>query len=104
LLACIACNTERNDEYYTVFYRKKALLRYAVKHPMIQLISESNKEVFYLLKEQITGGPSIVFHRYHEAGKTKIKRPYFRNGEWFEGVEGKDVKQITEFDANAVYW
>jgi hypothetical protein len=39
------------------------------------LIDEENKDVFYLLKNNICGGPSIVFHRYHEAGQTKIKRP-----------------------------
>ena len=29
--------------------------------------------LFYLLKDSIIGGPSIIFNRYHEAGKTKIR-------------------------------
>ena len=29
--------------------------------------------LFYLLKDSIVGGPSIVFNRYHEKGKTYIR-------------------------------
>ena len=46
---------------------------------------------FYLLKDSIVGGPSIIFNRYHEANKTKI-----RNG-------NKVCKQIVGYDANALY-
>lgn len=103
IASCIKCNTQRKDEFYNVFYRKKALVRYSYNHPLVYLIDEENKEVFNELKNNITGGPSIVFHRHHEAGKTKIKRPVYRNGEWEEGKEGNDVKNITGFDANALY-
>ena len=103
LLACLSCNTSRSNTPYKVFYRKKALLRYDKIHPLIHLIDEANKEVFYLLKKNITGGASIVFHRYHEAGITRIKRPVYKNGEWAEGKEGKMVEQIVGFDANALY-
>ena len=37
------------------------------------LIDEPNKDLYYLLKRNIVGGPSIVFHRYHERGKTLIR-------------------------------
>jgi hypothetical protein len=47
--------------------------------------------LFYLLKDSIVGGPSIIFNRYHEAGKTKI-----RNGD-------KICKKIIGYDANALY-
>ena len=30
-------------------------------------------KLFYLLKDSIVGGPSIIFNRYHEANKTKIR-------------------------------
>lgn len=103
VLSCVNCNTQRSDEYFAVFYRKKALLRYSKVRPLIYLIDEENKDVFYLLKNNICGGPSIVFHRYHEAGVTKIKRPVYENGEWRIGEEGKSVKNITGFDANALY-
>ena len=47
--------------------------------------------LFYLLKDSIVGGPSIIFNRYHEANKTKI-----RNGD-------KLCKKIIGYDANALY-
>jgi hypothetical protein len=103
VLSCIECNKQRSDELYQVFYRKKALVRYSYNHPLIYLIDEENKEAFYKLKENITGGASIVFHRFHEADKTRIKRPVYEDGEWKEGKEGKTVKNITGFDANALY-
>ena len=47
--------------------------------------------LFYLLKDSIVGGPSIIFNRYHESGKT-----YIRNGK-------KICKKIIGYDANALY-
>ncbi len=29
--------------------------------------------LFYILKESIVGGPSIIFNRYHEANKLKLE-------------------------------
>jgi len=103
VLSCIQCNVQRSDTLYSIFYRRKALKRYSYNHPLVYLIDEENKEVFYKLKENITGGASIVFHRYHEADETRIKKPIFENGQWKEGKEGKLVKNITGFDANALY-
>jgi hypothetical protein len=34
---------------------------------------EKNKDVYDLYKNSIVGGPSIVFHRYHEKDKTFIR-------------------------------
>ncbi len=42
-------------------------------------------------EDSIVGGPSIIFNRYHEANKTKI-----RNGD-------KLCKKIIGYDANALY-
>ena len=39
---------------------------------MIWLLSEENKGAFYKLKNNIVGGASIVFHRYHEKIKLKF--------------------------------
>ena len=47
--------------------------------------------LFYLLKDSIVGGPSIIFNRYHEANKT-----YIRNLK-------KICKKIIGYDANALY-
>ena len=55
------------------------------------LIDEPNKDLYYLLKKNIVGGPSIVFHRYQEKGKTQI-----RGGP-------KKCANVVGFDANALY-
>ena len=52
---------------------------------------KKRNNLFYLLKDSIVGGPSIIFNRYHEAGKT-----YIRNG-------NKQCKKIIGYDANALY-
>jgi hypothetical protein len=78
-------------------------MRYAYKNPMIYLIDEKNEDVYSLFRENITGGPSIVFDRYHEVDKSRIKRPIYKNNQWQEGNEGKIVKNITGYDANALY-
>ncbi|XP_038054119.1 uncharacterized protein LOC119726483 [Patiria miniata] len=54
------------------------------------LIDEANKDVYYAIKANIVGGPSIVFHRYHEKEKTFIRG-------------GKLCQNIVGFDANALY-
>ena len=59
------------DDYFTVF-------------------GEEHKHLYKELKESVVGGPSIVFCRYQEKGKTLIK--------------GKEVCQrVTGWDANALY-
>lgn len=103
VLSCIACNKQRSDMLYKIFYRKKALVRYSFNNPLIYLIDEANKEVFYKLKQNITGGASIVFHRHHEVDVTRIKRPVYSEGQWRQGNDGKVVKNITGYDANALY-
>lgn len=54
------------------------------------LFKEEDKELFYLLKRNIVGGPSIIFHRYHATDKTRIRG-------------GKLCKRILGYDANALY-
>ena len=103
VLCCENCNKRRSDQHYKTFYRKEALRRYSYKHPMVYLIDEENRDVFYKLKNSICGGPSIVFHRYAEADKTKIKRPIYKNGKWLEGKEGKMVRKIVGYDCNVLY-
>ena len=55
------------------------------------LFNEKNKDLFDEIRRQITGGPSIIFHRFHESGKTKI-----RGGENL-------VKAVIGYDASALY-
>jgi hypothetical protein len=48
-------------------------------------------DLFYLLRDSIVGGRSIVFNRYHEANKTYIRRL------------NKKCKKTIGYDANALY-
>ena len=103
VVACALCNKSRADTLYHKFYRESALKRYSKEHPMIHLITEKNKEVFYKLKSNICGGLSLVFHRYHEKDVTKIQRTEYKDGEWKIGEEGKKVSKIVGYDATALY-
>ena len=105
VIACVDCNRQRKDTLMTKFYRKKALLRFAKTHPMIYLIDEKNKRAFYKIKNNIVGGPSIVFHRYHEKDETKINRVQYDvdTQQWYYKNDGKVVKKIVGFDANSLY-
>jgi hypothetical protein len=88
-----------------VFYRDKGLdmFKDAISLPGLaykmllscteekfSLFKEEDKELFYLLKRNIVGGPSIIFHRYHEVNKTCIRG-------------GKVCKNVLGYDANALY-
>ena len=59
------------------------------------LIKEQDKDLHYTMREQIVGGPSIIFNRYHEKGKTRINEHRFNNPKLCDGVVG--------LDANALY-
>ena len=54
-------------------------------------IDEKNKNLYYKMKQNIVGGPSIVFHRYHDQLNT-----YIRGGP-------KLCQKVVGFDANAMY-
>ena len=56
------------------------------------LFNPKNKDIYCLFKENIVGGPSIIFNRYHEAGKT-----FIRNN------PKKPCQNIIGYDANALY-
>ena len=55
------------------------------------LFEEKDKDLYYDMKNNIVGGPSIIFNRYQEVGKTTIR----------EG--GKPTKSVLGLDANALY-
>ena len=52
------------------------------------LFDENNKDLHYLLKKNMVGGPSIIFHHYHKAGNTKI-----RDEIKCQGKEAKSAKR-----------
>ena len=51
-----------------------------------------NSDLYNLIKDNYTGRLSIIFHRYHEAGKTKIR-------ETERGQDAKLCEKIVGYDA-----
>ena len=65
-----------------------------------------SKEAYEMLKEAVVGGPSLVFTRYHEVGKTRIRSHQYtipRDGEVITGAHAKLCENILGYDANALY-
>ncbi|KAJ8044458.1 Krueppel-related zinc finger protein 1 [Holothuria leucospilota] len=55
------------------------------------LFDKHNKDLYYTFRANLVGGPSIIFHRHQEKGKTKIRNT--------DNV----CRKIVGFDANALY-
>ena len=66
---------------------------------IFSLFDEKNKDLYYLFKKNMVGGPSIIFHRYQEAGKTKIREKEMEE----QGKEPNMCQTIVGYDANALY-
>ena len=60
------------------------------------LFDQANGDLYHLIKDNNTGGPSIISHRYHEANKTKLL-------EAEEGQTAKLCQKIVGYDVNALY-
>ncbi|XP_019633364.1 PREDICTED: uncharacterized protein LOC109476787 [Branchiostoma belcheri] len=58
-----------------------------------------NEEVYKLFKQNIVGGPSIIFHRHHQKGKTYIRQKEMTDS----GKQPKLCQKVIGFDANALY-
>jgi hypothetical protein len=43
------------------------------QNTFFSFFQERDKDLYYKFKENIVGGPSIIFHRYHEKDKTHIR-------------------------------
>ena len=63
--------SERDDDYFVGF-------------------GPEHKHLARLLRDNIVGGPSIIFHRYQERDKTLIKDKYL-------------CKKVLGYDANSLY-
>ena len=72
--------------------------RYLYKNldPSIYLRSMETEEIYNIFRKNIHGGPSIVFHRHHASGKTRIRQRKF-------GDAAKVCQRIIGFDANSLY-
>ena len=54
------------------------------------VFNRTNSDLHELVKDNIVGGPAIIFHRYHETGVTKIRG-------------GEPCRSIVGYDAYALY-
>ena len=52
--------------------------------------NRTNSDLHQLVKDNIVGGPAIIFHRYHEKGVTRIRG-------------GETCRTVVGYDANALY-
>ena len=60
------------------------------------IFNEKNKDLHDLVKDNIVGGPSVIFHRYHEKGVTTL-------GQNAYGEAARPCRSIVGYDANALY-
>ena len=51
----------------------KYLFSFLDEQTYFSLFDQANSDLYHLIKDNNTGGPSIIFHCYHEAAKTKIR-------------------------------
>lgn len=49
------------------------MLKDLQRHVILTNENEENKDLHAIAQKNITGGPSIIFTRYHEAGETNIR-------------------------------
>ena len=61
------------------------------KDTFFTVFNNTNKDVHKLVKDNIVGGPAIIFHRYHEKNVTRIRG-------------GSELcRKVVGYDANALY-
>ena len=74
----------------------KYLFSYLSPQTYFSLCDKANSDLYHLIRDNNTGGSSIIFHHYHEAVKTKIR-------EAAKGQAAKLSEKIVGYDANALY-
>ena len=74
----------------------KYLFSFLGNQTYFSLFDQAKSDLYHLIKDNNTGGPSIIFHRYPEADKTKIRQAE-------EGEAAKPCERIVGYDANALY-
>ena len=70
-----------------------------VPNVYFSLFTEKDKDLYYTMKDNNVGGPSIIFNRYHEKDKTNDRNVEMRA----KGREPKPCKKVVGYDANALY-
>ena len=67
-----------------------------LKEQGLHLSSFHTQELYQLFKENMVGGPAIIFHRHAEKGQTKIRESQY-------GQAARPVQSVVGYDANALY-
>ena len=62
----------------------------------VQLIDEANNDLYDLIKSNLVGGPSIIFHRFHQRGMTKIREAQYASS-------ARPCDLVYGIDANSLY-
>ena len=62
----------------------------------ICLFDKTNSDLHWTIKDNLVGGPSIIFHRYHEKGVTMLRHATL-------GSKAKVCDRVLGVDANALY-
>jgi G:T-mismatch repair DNA endonuclease (very short patch repair protein) len=74
----------------------KYLFQMLPRDTFFTLYDTRNQDLHHLVKDNIVGGPSLIFHRHHEKGETKLREAEY-------GDEAETCQGVVGFDANALY-
>ena len=67
-----------------------------IKEQGLHLSSFHTEDLYQLFKDNMVGGPAIIFHRHAEKGQTKIRQSQY-------GQAARPVQKVIGYDANALY-
>ena len=67
-----------------------------LKEQGLHLSSFHSEELYQLFKDNLVGGPAIIFHRHAEKDKTKIRQSQY-------GQEARPMQRVVGYNANALY-
>ncbi len=70
-----------------------------VPNVYFSLFTEKDKDLYYTMKDNNVGGPSIIFNRYHEKDTNFYTQ--CRNDK--KELKPKLCKKVVGYDANALY-
>ena len=86
------------DMFKDAFSVPGLTLKYLFKtsHSTFSLYDKKNSDLHDLIKSNNVGGPSIIFHCYHESGTTKLREHLY-------GEAANTCQSIVGYDANALY-
>lgn len=104
MISCVnKCNKAKKNTSHSRFLEIRRLERVSKVSPQIHCIE--NPEIFKKIRESIVGGPSIVFHRLLEAGKTKVPTISYDEvtKQYHVKVNGETVQCIVGYDATGLY-